>query len=118
MADTPKTETHNIDEVQKAFEKQLLELRREIAKINKSISERGTELADEARDVAAKAYDGASARASRASQQLRTQAQSVSEIARKNPRTTTAALGIAGCIGFLIGIAVAKGLSDKPRHWY
>ena len=117
MANSPKTKPHDPEDMRKSFETQLLELRKEIAKISKSISGHGAEVAADARDTAAKAYGDASARAARAARQLRTQAYSVSEVAKSNPGATTAVVGIAGLIGFLIGFAFAKGTSDEGRHW-
>ncbi|MEO9336421.1 hypothetical protein ABFT80_03130 [Mesorhizobium sp. SB112] len=113
MADTP-----NADDVQKALEKQIAELRKEITKINKSIADRGAEAIDEARGRASEFYDEASNRASRAAQQLRTQAHAVSEVARENPGTTTAVLTVAGIVGFVIGVAVGQASSDTRRRWY
>lgn len=59
------------------------------------------------------------ARASRTAQQLRSQAQAVSEVARENPGTTTAVVGVIGLLGFLAGIAVGQSLNnDTSRRWY
>jgi len=118
MADANKSDLPHIDDIQKSLEKQIAELRKEITKINKSISERGAELVDDAREQASDMYDTAAARASRTAQQLRNQAQAVSEVARDNPGTTTAVVGIIGLIGFLAGIAVGQAMSDTPRRWY
>jgi ElaB/YqjD/DUF883 family membrane-anchored ribosome-binding protein len=118
MADANKSDVPHIDDIQKTLEKQIAELRKEITKINKSISERSAELIDDAREQASDMYDTAAARASRTAQQLRTQAQAVSEVARDNPGTTTALVGVIGLIGFLAGIAVGQAMSDTPRRWY
>ncbi|WP_378949771.1 hypothetical protein [Mesorhizobium sp. ANAO-SY3R2] len=118
MADTLKGELANAENIQKAFEKQISELRREIAKINRSIAERGGEMLDEAKLVAGDAYQTASTRAARAARQLRTQAHSVSEVAKEHPRTTTALLGMVGVLGFLLGIAVARAANQSERRWH
>jgi len=119
MADTNKSDTPHIDDIQKTLEKQIAELRKEITKINKSISARGAEMLDDASEQASDFYETASARASRTAQQLRSQAQAVSEVARENPGTTTAVIGVIGLLGFLAGIAVGQSMSnDTSRRWY
>lgn len=117
MADTLKNELPNAENIQKAFEKQISELRREIGKINKSISDRGSELLEEAKEAAGDSYQTASSRAARAARQLRVQAHSVSEVAKENPRTTTALLGMVGLLGFLVGVALARVSNDPGRRW-
>lgn len=117
MADILKNELASAENIQKAFDKQISELRREIGRINKSISERGGEILDDARQAAAEAYQTAPSRAARAARQLRTQAHSVSEAARENPRTATALLGAVGLLGFLLGVAVGRASSDPARRW-
>lgn len=118
MADNPKADPPDIADIQKTFERQISELRKEVAKINKSISSRGAELLGDAQDAAAEVYDHASERTSRAARRLRTEAHSVSEIARENPRATTAVLAMATFVGFMIGLAVAKASSEASRRWY
>ncbi|TSE12101.1 hypothetical protein C1D09_011050 [Mesorhizobium intechi] len=119
MADTSKSDTPAIDDIQKSLEKQIAELRKEITKINKSISARGAEMLDEASEEASDFYETAAARASRTGQQLRSQAQAVSEVARENPGTTTAVIGVIGLLGFLAGIAVGQSMNnDTPHRWY
>ena len=118
MADTTKNELPKAENVQKALERQIAELRREIGKINRSIADRGGELLDDAKEAAGDAYQTASTRAARAARQLRTQAHSVSEVAKENPRTTTALLGAVGLLGFLVGVAVAKVTNDPMRRWH
>ncbi len=70
MADPIKPE-----DVQEVMKKQIAELRREMNRISKTLSERAEDAAEQAGDW----YDAASDRASRTARQLRTQAQSVSE---------------------------------------
>ncbi|PBC24898.1 MULTISPECIES: hypothetical protein [unclassified Mesorhizobium] len=119
MADTSKSDPPSIDDIQKTLEKQIAELRKEITKINKSISARGAEMLDDASEQASDFYETAAARASRTAQQLRSQAQAVSEVARENPGTTTAVIGVVGLLGFLAGIAVGQSMNnDTPRRWY
>ncbi|RWC30280.1 hypothetical protein [Mesorhizobium sp.] len=118
MADTNKSDTPNIDDVQKTLEKQIAELRKEITKINKSISARGAEMLDDASEQASEFYDTAATRASRTAQQLRSQAHAVSEVARENPGTTTAVVGAIGLLGFLAGFAIGQSTNDTSRRWY
>ncbi|TPM34925.1 hypothetical protein [Mesorhizobium sp. B2-3-5] len=118
MADINKSDSPNIDDIQKTLEKQIAELRREITKINKSISARGAEMLDDASEQASDFYETAAARASRTAQQLRSQAQAVSDVARENPGTTTAVVGMIGLLGFLAGLAVGQSMNDTSRRWY
>lgn len=118
MAEAAKPDSPNIDDIQKSLEKQIADLRKEVAKINKSISARGAEMVDDAKEQASDMYETAAARATRTAQQLRTQAQAVSEVARENPGTTTALVGAIGLLGFLAGMAVAQAMNDTPRRWY
>ncbi|MER9302582.1 hypothetical protein [Mesorhizobium sp. M0496] len=117
MADTNKSDTPDIDDIQKTLEKQIAELRKEITKINKSISARGAEMLD-ASEQASDFYDTAATRASRTAQQLRTQAHAVSEVARENPGTTTAVVGVIGLLGFMAGFAIGQSTNDTSRRWY
>jgi F0F1-type ATP synthase membrane subunit b/b' len=114
MADATKSDL-NVDDIQKALEKQIADLRKEITRINKTVSARGAELVEDAREHASDMYDTA---ATRAAQQLRNQAQAVSEVARDNPGTATAVVGVIGLLGFVAGLVVGQALSDTPRRWY
>ncbi|MGX7873093.1 hypothetical protein ACVDG5_010055 [Mesorhizobium sp. ORM6] len=118
MADANKSDSPHIDDIQKALEKQIAELRKEITKINKSISARSAEILDDASEQASDFHETAAARASRTAQQLRGQAQAVSEVARENPGTTTAVVGVIGLLGFLAGLAVGQSMNDTSRRWY
>jgi ElaB/YqjD/DUF883 family membrane-anchored ribosome-binding protein len=118
MADTNKSDSPHVDDIQKTLEKQIAELRKEITKINKSISARSAEMLDDASEQASDFYETAATRASRTAQQLRSQAQAVSEVARENPGTTTAVVGVIGLLGFLAGLAVGQSMNDNSRRWY
>jgi ElaB/YqjD/DUF883 family membrane-anchored ribosome-binding protein len=118
MADTNKSDAPHIDDIQKTLEKQIAELRKEITKINKSISARGAEMLDDASEQASEFYDTAATRASRTAQQLRSQANAVSEVARENPGTTTAVVGVIGLLGFMAGFAIGQSMNDTSRRWY
>lgn len=106
----PKT---TADDVNEAMEKQIADLKRQISKINKTLSERAEEAAEEAQGW----YDSASSRASRAASALRSQAQTVSDVAQENPVTvSTAALAI-GLVGFMVGLAVGQSSASSNRYW-
>jgi conjugal transfer/entry exclusion protein len=108
MAD-PKT----AEDVTEALEKQIAELKRQVGRINKALSEQASEAAEEAKGW----YDSASSRASKAASAMRAQAHTVSEVAQENPVTiSTAALAI-GFVGFMIGFACGQSSSNSHRYW-
>jgi hypothetical protein len=111
MANAPKPAGPNIEDVQKALEKQIAELRGEISKINSSIEQRGARLAREA-------IETASARASKAAKRLATPTQSVSEVARESPGAMAAVIGMAALVGFAIGVGVGMATNGSDRHGY
>jgi regulator of protease activity HflC (stomatin/prohibitin superfamily) len=108
----PKPPTQR--EVQRGLEKQVAQMRREIAKINQELAERAEEVVEDA----AGWWDGAHARASGATQALRSQAQSVSEIVRGNPGTMSSAMLLGGIFGFALGWLASQANSDAGRRWY
>ncbi|MBR2690406.1 MAG: hypothetical protein IKE42_21350 [Aquamicrobium sp.] len=116
VATSKQTHTNGTD-IQAALEGQLAELRREVAKLNKSLAARGAEVFDEAVDHADDAYRTASATAARAMRHLRSQAQSVSETARENPRATTAVVAVVGALALLAGMALARSHSGRDSYW-
>lgn len=114
MADdntNPKTTTR---EAQEALEKQVAQMKREISKINRTLAERAEEAAEEASGW----YNGAAERASRATQALRTQAETVSEAVRENPGTISSAMFLGGIVGFALGCLFSQATSDSHRRWY
>lgn len=100
-------------EAQEALEKQVASLKREIGKINKVLAARAEEAVNEASGW----YDSATDRASRATQQLKSQAQSVSEAVRENPGTVSTAMVIGGAIGLLIGLAIGQS-NNRSQRWF
>lgn len=119
MANEPKTASSKADDLQKALEEQISELREEIARINDTIAERSAGLISGAKDKASEVYEGAADRAARATRQLRTQANVVSDVARENPATATAVLGAVGLIGFMLGMVVGQSTTDTHhRRWH
>lgn len=114
MVATSKQTHTNGTNVQAALEGQLAELRREVAQLRKSLTARGTEaVVDHADDT----YRAASATAARAMRHLRSQAHSVSETARENPRTTTAVVAVVGVLALLAGMALAKSHNGRDSYW-
>jgi ElaB/YqjD/DUF883 family membrane-anchored ribosome-binding protein len=119
MANEPKTTSAKAEDIQKALEQQISELRDEIARINDAVAERSADMMDSAREKASEVYEGAADRAARASRQLRSQADVVSEVARENPGTTTAVLGAVALIGFMLGMVVGQSTAESHhRRWH
>lgn len=115
MADDNSTPKLTQREMQETLEKQVAQMRREIAKINRALAEHAEEAEEEAR----RWYNGASERAAKATQVLRTQAHSVSETVRENPGTVSSALLLGGAVGFAIGCLLGQAMgSDTRRSWY
>jgi chromosome segregation ATPase len=102
-----------VEDAAEGLEKQIAELKRQVGRINKTLSEQAAEAAEEAKGW----YDSATSKASKAASSLRTQAQTVSEVAQENPVTiSTAALAI-GFVGFMIGFACGQSTSNSHRYW-
>lgn len=115
MANEPKPTSSQAEDFQKTLENEIAELRDEISRINESLVERSAGMISGAKDKASEIYESAADSASKATQQLRTQANAVSEVARENPGTTTAVLGAVGLIGFMIGMVVGQSAADTHR---
>lgn len=119
MAEASKSDSPQLGDIKAALEKQIADLRKEITRINKSISARGAETVGDATEQASDFYETAKGRASRTGQQLRTHAQAVSEVARENPGTTTAVVGAIGLLGFLAGLAIGQSMNETSRRrWH
>jgi hypothetical protein len=119
MADTPsepKSRLPTQSDVQDGLEKQVAQLKREIAKINKSLAARAGEAADQVNGW----YDAASDRTSKAAQSLRSQAHSVSDVVKDNPGTVSSAMLLGGLIGFALGVVFAQSEASGSRYksWY
>jgi hypothetical protein len=111
MADTQAGASKASDE--DAMKKQIAELRREIAKINRTLSER----AEDAAEARQGWYESAADKASRATRQLRSQAHTVSDTVQQNPGTISSAMVLGGMMGVLLGIAIARS-SEPERRWF
>ncbi|HWK64417.1 MAG TPA: hypothetical protein VNS34_05730 [Rhizobiaceae bacterium] len=101
-------------QAQEALEKQVAQMKREISKLSRALAGRTEEAAEEAGGW----YNGAAERASRATQALRSQAQTVSETVRENPGTVSSAMFVGGIVGFAIGCLFSQATSDSHRRWY
>jgi hypothetical protein len=112
MADneTPKISTR---EAQEALEKQVASLKREISKIKRTLADRAEEAVEEAGGW----YGSATERAARAAQQLRSQAQTVSETVQQNPGTISSAFVLGGITGLLIGLLLGQ-TQERDRRWF
>ncbi|ESX23692.1 hypothetical protein [Mesorhizobium sp. LSJC264A00] len=108
--DTPKISAR---EAQEAMEKQVASLRREISKINRTLAERAEDAVGEAGGW----YGSATERAARATQQLRSQAQTVSEAVQQNPGTISSAFVLGGIAGLLIGMLLGQS-QERDRSWF
>lgn len=111
MAYTPTTIER---EAHEALERQLAQLRREISRIDRAMSDR----AEEAAEQVAGWHEGASERASRATQLLRARAHSVSEAVKHNPGTISSAMVLGGLIGFALGLAATHAPDNRRNRWF
>ena len=109
MADSNSTAEQITSEVQEALEKQIASLKREINKINRSLADRADDLAEQTNGC----LDLASDRASRAAEQLRSRAHSVSEAVKENPGTVSSAMLIGGAVGLLVGLLIGQAESRR-----
>lgn len=109
----------NTDDAKAILENQIAELKKEILGLRKSLSSRSAEFIDGMRDQAGDAYDDASKHAGKVARQVSNQAQALSATARENPGTTTAVLGLAAAIGFILGVCVGQAgqENNSRRGW-
>ncbi|MGO4642409.1 hypothetical protein AB4Z43_28610 [Mesorhizobium sp. 2RAF45] len=101
-------------EAQEALEKQVAQLKREINKINRSLSERAQDVVEEA----AGWYDSATDRAGRTAQALRTGAQSVSGAVQDNPGTVSTVFILGAALGLLLGLTLNASAPSRDRWFY
>jgi hypothetical protein len=102
------------NETLEALEKQVAQIRREFARINKMLIDRPTE-AGQGNGW----HDSASERTSKSMKALPAQAQSVSEVVRANPGTLSSAMIVGILIGFAVGFVVGQSQMNGSRHrWY
>src|SRR5690606_37693877 len=96
---TNRNLNQNAENDRKDMEKQISDLKAEVASLTQQLSERGKQAYEDLREDAEGLYDEASRRARRAGRQLRSQANAVSETIRDNPGTAATLLSSAGLIG-------------------
>lgn len=108
------------DNLRAEFEKQIAELKSEIAALNKSMSDLTSDAADKVEGVFQNTMDTARGAAKQVSQQ----AHLVSDAMRENPGTAATVLSSAGLIGFMIGVAAgcviagnSSGRSYFRQNW-
>ncbi len=97
------------NDIQKALEQQVAELRSELKRITNSLSSQSSDLRGRAED----AFDDAQGRFSHAAQVVRERGQAVADTVKENPGTATTLFGTAGLVGILIGIAIGYSISDR-----
>lgn len=90
------------------LEKQIAELKNEIANMGKSIKGRASEAVDSVDDVFTNTRD----KARGATKQIRQQANIVSNAIRENPGTATTVLSSVGLIGLIVGVAVGCAITS------
>lgn len=97
------------NDIQKALEQQISDLRGELTRITKSLSSQSGDLRERAEDV----MDDASGRFRHAAQIVRERGQAAAETIKENPGTATTLFGTAGIIGILIGVVIGCVISDR-----
>ena len=108
-----KAPTKADDNAMETMQKQIAQLRREISSLKKSLTEQAREVVEDTEGW----LDTASEGATRATQALRTKAQTVSGVVHDNPGTVSAALLVGGIIGLLVGMALSPSEATH-RRWY
>lgn len=110
---------HSIQkDVHDALDKQVRELRNQLAHINKSLAKQGFDIED-VRDEAGHLMHGAAKNFGRAAHQVQKEASVVSKAARKAPATTSTILTVAGLIGFGLGYLVSQSQTENRHHrWF
>ncbi len=93
------------EEISETLEEQIAALRKEVAKLTKSLARRGTEVLDDASDEASHLYEQMKSSGSRAVRAAGRQAHTVSDTARANPLTSVAV--VVG-IGLLVAALLAR----------
>ncbi|MBD0416570.1 DUF883 family protein [Oryzicola mucosus] len=105
----------------KDLEKQIADLKNDIANITKTLSERSEQTYQDLRAKGGEAYNRAADTARNATHQVRAQAHAVSDAIKENPGTAATVLSSAGLIGFLIGITVGQAIANshnESRRWW
>ncbi|MDF3605828.1 hypothetical protein PE067_06510 [Paracoccus sp. DMF-8] len=102
----------NADDIRANLEKQIGDLKREIAKISRSLASRASDAVDEAEE----AYDDHRGRARHMVRHAREQAHAVAEVARENPGTTATVLTSVGLLGLTVGMVLGGIFTSNSRR--
>lgn len=102
-------ENKTANEIQRALEQQVADLRSELQRLTQSLASHSGDLRHSAENM----IDDASGRILNAAQTMRQRGQAVAETVKENPGTATTLFGTAGIIGILIGVAIGCALSDR-----
>lgn len=94
------------------LQKQIGELKSEMAKIAKSVGERAADFMDDAEDL----YDEGRSSARRAAHSMRRQAFYVAKVARRNPGTTATVLTTVGLLGLAVGMVLGSTVCSGNRR--
>ncbi len=106
-----KARTNN---ARSAMERQIAELKHEIARIDDMLGEQAGHVAKEAGGW----YDSASRRATKVTRALGNRAYSVSEAVRGNPGTVSSAMVIGAIAGFVVGMVLGSTPTRRRDHWW
>lgn len=102
----------NADDIRDDLERQVAELKREIARIGKSLSARTSDAMEDAGEV----YEEGRHRARRAVRQVREQSHVAADIARENPGTTLTVLATVGLLGLAAGLSLGSICASGERR--
>jgi hypothetical protein len=111
MADIPNETPYNQTQ-QADLQRQIEDLRSEVAKMRDSISA----LLEDATEQASSLYDVAADTAMRTGHRLKSGAESLSETVQDNPGAISAAFVLGGIFGMMLGLAL--GQSDRHRSMF
>ncbi|MFC0245706.1 hypothetical protein ACFOLL_02770 [Falsochrobactrum ovis] len=102
-------ENKTANEIQRALEQQVADLRSELHRLTQSLASHSGEFRHNAENM----IEDAHGRIVNVAQTMRERGQAVAETVKENPGTATTLFGTAGIIGILIGIAIGSALSDR-----
>lgn len=105
MADTS-------DDIRASLEKQIGDLKKDIAKMSKSLSARASDAYESAED----AFSDVKGQATQVGTQLRRQASVAADVARENPATTATVLTTVGVLGLAAGLLLGGAFSSSSRR--
>jgi hypothetical protein len=96
------------DDIRDALEKQIADLKKEMAGVRKSVASRVNEAEDTFVEVKDRARDAA--------HHVRHQAHAAADTIRENPGTSATVLSATAILGFLAGLAVAGVMGSGSHH--